>query len=71
MDETALENRITAVEIKLSYLEDFVNNLQDVVTGHSAELDLLKQENKMFASRLRDISEQLEGDIPDRKPPHY
>ena len=57
------EQRLEAAEIKLSYIEDFVNQLQQAVLEQKAELDALRQENKALAAKL--------DDIPNRRPPHY
>ena len=65
-----MEERITAVEAKLAYLEDFVNQLQSVVVEQGRTLEHLKEENKILAVRLRELHSSSE-EIPDRKPPHY
>ncbi len=69
MDEQ-INDRCTALEMKLSYLEDFVNNLQEEVVSQGRIIDALKTENKMISGKLHDISDSLE-EIPNRKPPHY
>lgn len=65
------EQRIVAAEIKLSYIEDFVNKLQQAVLEQKAELDALRRENKTLAAKLGDIASLLDDDIPKRRPPHY
>jgi len=65
------EQRIEAAEIKLSYIEDFVNQLQQAVLEQKAELDALRRENKALAAKLGDIASLLDDDIPNRRPPHY
>ena len=65
------EQRIEAAEIKLSYMEDFVNQLQQAVLEQKAELDALRRENKTLAAKLGDIASLLDDDIPNRRPPHY
>jgi SlyX protein len=64
------EERFIALETKLAYLEDFVNQLQEVSVAQSKQIDVLKQENKLLSGRLQDLSDNLE-EIPNRKPPHY
>lgn len=66
-----IDGRLTALEIKLTYMEDFVKQLQEVTVLHSEELTRLRDENRLMAAKIRDMSDQLEGDIPNRKPPHY
>ena len=65
------EDRIIALETKLAYMEDFVQKIQDVCVEHTKVIDLLRTENKMLGDKVRDMAEAMEGDIPNRKPPHY
>ncbi|WP_288188667.1 SlyX family protein [uncultured Treponema sp.] len=69
--EKEAEDRITGLEIKLAYLEDYVNQLQAVSVEHTETIERLITENRMMSRKIRDMSDQLEGDIPNRKPPHY
>lgn len=69
--EKEAADRITGLEIKLAYLEDYVNQLQAVSVEHTETIERLITENRMMSRKIRDMSDQLEGDIPDRKPPHY
>lgn len=65
------EERITSLEIKLSYLEDFMNQIQKVAFEQEKTIEKLKNEIKLMSSKIQEMSGQLEGDIPNRKPPHY
>ena len=67
----AMTERLDKLEIKLSYMEDFVQQLQDVVTSHTQTIEVLRKENKILSGKSRDMSDQLQGEIPNRKPPHY
>lgn len=66
-----MEERITQLEIKVSYLEDFLNQVQEVAVQQTRDIEKLKAENKLMAEKIRDLIENAEGDIPNRKPPHY
>lgn len=66
-----MTERLDKLEIKLSYMEDFVQQLQDVVTSHTQTIEVLRKENKILSGKIRDMSDQLQGEIPNRKPPHY
>lgn len=68
---TEIEERLTAIEMKLAFMEDFVRQIQEVAVEQAKTIDMLKKENKLISDRLRDMSDYLEGDIPNRKPPHY
>lgn len=69
--EKEAEERIVQLETKLAYLEDFLNQLQGVAVENSRTIEKLHEENKLMAQKLRDLSDQMEGDIPSRRPPHY
>ncbi|NLK46453.1 MAG: SlyX family protein [Treponema sp.] len=65
------ENRLTSLEIKLSYLEDFLNKLQNISVEHTNEIDILKAENRILKEKISELLEAQEDEIQNRKPPHY
>lgn len=65
------EEEIIKIQTKLSYLEDFVSQLQEVTVEHSKTIEILTNENRMLKSKIQEMFDQLEGEIPNRKPPHY
>lgn len=65
------QDEIIKLETKLAYMEDFLNQLQEVSVEHTNLIEKLEKENKILSQKINDMSEQLEGDIPNRKPPHY
>lgn len=69
--EKETEDRLTAIEMKLAYMEDFVSQIQTVAVDQAKTIDKLQKEIKMMSDRIREMSNQMEGDIPNRKPPHY
>lgn len=71
MENTGLEERIMELEIKLSYMEDFMNQIQDVAVEQAKEIDKLKKENKAMINQIKELTENAQGDIPNRRPPHY
>lgn len=71
MSEQNDDDRMTAIEIKLAYLEDFVNKLQKIAVEQGNIIDTLKIENRMLKGKLTEVIENQEGDIPNRRPPHY
>ena len=68
--EKETEDRLTAIEMKLAYMEDFVSQIQNVAVDQAKTIDKLQKEIKMMSDRIREMSNQMEGDIPNRKPPH-
>lgn len=69
--EKELQDEIIKLETKLAYMEDFLNQLQEVTVEHTNLIEKLEKENKILSQKVSDMAEQLEGDIPNRKPPHY
>ncbi len=69
--EKETNDRITAIEMKLAYMEDFVNQIQNVAVEQAKTIDKLEKEIKLMADKMREMSDTMEGDIPNRKPPHY
>ena len=69
--EKETEDRLTAIEMKLAYMEDFVSQIQNVAVDQAKTIDKLQKEIKMMSDRIREMSNQMDGDIPNRKPPHY
>ncbi len=63
--------RLTAIEMKLAYMEDFVNQIQNVAVDQAKTIDKLQKEIKLMSDKIREMSDAVEGDIPNRKPPHY
>ena len=71
MTDKEIDNRFMAMEMKLSYMEDFVNQIQEVAVEQTKTIDKLKGEIKLMSNKIREMSDSLEGEIPNRKPPHY
>lgn len=71
MEELNQEAHIISLEMKISYLEDFVQQLQEVVLEQGEVIERLVAENRHIKTKLADMAGQLEGDIPNKKPPHY
>lgn len=71
MNEIEIERRLTGLEIKIAYLEDFVQQIQKVAIEQERTIDKLQKENKLILEKMRELSGSLEDDIPNRKPPHY
>ena len=69
--EKEIDERLTAVEMKLAYMEDFVNQIQGVAVEQTKTIDKLQKEIKMMSEKIREMSNAVEGDIPNRRPPHY
>ena len=69
--EKETDERLTAIEMKLAYMEDFVNQVQNVAVEQAKTIDKLQKEVKLMSDRISEMSDAMEGDIPNRKSPHY
>ncbi|MBQ5471510.1 MAG: SlyX family protein [Treponema sp.] len=69
--DSKFEERFINIETKLAYMEDFVNQIQQVAVEQAKEIALLRKENKLMIEKIKEMAENQEGDIPNRKPPHY
>lgn len=67
-DEGALEARITELEVRLTYQDRLIADLNEVVIE-------LRSEVERLAAKTRRVEEQLEAGLPDAPanapPPHY
>ena len=65
------EERLISLETKMAYLENYADQLQEVVVSQAKEIEMLHKEAKLISEKLKEIINSTEGDIPNRKPPHY
>jgi len=69
--EKETDERLTAVEMKLAYMENFVSQIQGVAVEQAKTIDKLQKEIKLMSEKICEMSNAVEGDIPNRRPPHY
>lgn len=69
--EKETEEKLISLETKITYLEDFIEKIQAISAEHTAAIERLKAENRLMSRKISELSDLLEGDIPNRKPPHY
>lgn len=62
--------QLTRIEIKLVYLEDFMNKFQSIALEHTESIERLKNENKALRAKLGEIEDGMQ-EFPQIKPPHY
>lgn len=70
-EDSSNYNVLEHVEIKLSYLENFMLELQSVVLEQGKTIDKLVGENKRLKEKVAEMASLMEGDIPNVRPPHY
>lgn len=60
--------RITQLEIKISYMEDYVDKLNTVILEQNEKINSLRKDLKHINSHLHDDKDE---NLPNEKPPHY
>lgn len=66
-----MESRITELEIKISYTEDLVEELNRTVFRQQQQIDLLAKELRNLRDQVHS-AQPLEGrSLRDEIPPHY
>jgi len=66
-----MDERVVELEIKLSYAEDLLEELNHTVFRQQAQLDLLIRQVELLASQLRELEPPEKRSPRDELPPHY
>ena len=69
--EDEVGQKLVGLEMKISFVEDFLEKIQDVCVEHTKEIQSLKAENTILKLKIAQIEETLAPDVPSQKPPHY
>ena len=66
-------DRITDLEVQLAHQAHMLDDLSDVVTRQSREIDLLTRRLRMVMERLaeHDLATGDSAPLADQKPPHW
>jgi SlyX protein len=63
--------RITDLEIKVSYHEDLLQELNKVVAQQQQQIGLLEKTCKLLYERINNLQLEKQDDAVDPPPPHY
>ena len=63
-----IEKRIIALETDISYLQDALAQLNEIVTKEQALVTKLEKQNEFLARRVEELDTETR---PNRRPPHY
>lgn len=66
-----MEARITELEIKISYTEDLVDELNRIVYRQQLQIDQLVQEIRGLRDQVRNAQPHEALSLRDELPPHY
>lgn len=68
------QEQLIELQTRVAYQEDTLVQLNDVIARQDAELIQLKQQLRLIAQRLDELSRnpaQGDGEVMDERPPHY
>ncbi len=66
-----MEERLTELEVKLTFAEDLLEDLNRTVFRQQEEIDLLRRELAHLAQQVRDWAPAEQTDPREDIPPHY
>ncbi|MBF1163827.1 SlyX family protein [Dechloromonas agitata] len=66
-----MESRLTEIEIKLSYTEDLVDELNRTVFRQQQQIDLLIGELRALREQVMNAQPAEQRSLRDEIPPHY
>lgn len=67
-----MKEEIEQLEIKVSYLESGLDELNDVVISQRKEIDALSYTVEKLSEKLKSLIEEVgTPNRPSRRPPHY
>lgn len=73
--DTRTDERLTELEIKSSFMDDMLEELNQVIIRQQATIDLLVREVRALKSHSPDAAASQVGDVTararDNLPPHY
>lgn len=66
-----MESRITELEIKISYAEDLVEELNRIVFRQQEQIDFLVREIRSLREQIQNAQPNEPRSLRDELPPHY
>lgn len=66
-----MESRITDLEIKLSFSEDLLEELNRIVYRQQQQIDALQQEMRALRLQMQSNAPGEQRSLRDELPPHY
>lgn len=71
MDDSPIEQRLTDLEIKASFTEDLVDQLNQVIVRQQQQIDLLIRELAALKQQAPSAEGPAFRSLHDDLPPHY
>ncbi|MDA3938499.1 MAG: SlyX family protein [Spirochaetia bacterium] len=64
------EKRFEAIEIRMTHLENYLNQLNEIVLENGRLMEAMKKDQTLLRQQLSELPDQMSGP-QDAKPPHY
>jgi len=69
---STLEEQISQLQSRVTFQEDTLNELNEVLVAQSAEIDLLRQQLRALSEQYRELKLHHSDPVADHQPPpHY
>ena len=65
------DDHLVAIETKLSFQEDLLDQLNSIIIKQQKDIDSLKREFLLIQKKIASMSESFENAGIDERPPHY
>ena len=69
--DASQDDRLRAMEERITFQQQTMDDLHEVVLQQQRQLDTLHREQVRLAALLGRLSDLTAGDLPHEKPPHY
>ena len=66
-----LEARIDALEMRVAYQDQVIEELNQTVIAQWKLIDALRRQMGEVLDRVQEVEDHAGGSAPDRPPPHY
>lgn len=71
MSKSDLDQRVTELEVKISFQQETIDSLNDTVTRQWDQIERLKRSVERLEGKLVEMSSWTETDGVEPPPPHY
>jgi len=65
------ESKTIDMEMRILYLEDSLNEINKAMVEQQAQIELLTKRNTFLNNKIQDLTEMLQDEPLNQKPPHY
>lgn len=65
------QDRLNELEAKLTFAEDMIDSLNQIVVRQQAQLDSMQQQLRLLHQRMQDAAPDEARSPRDEVPPHY